>query len=128
MSINLTKSNYQIEIVESKLPIIIKASANWCGPCRQLDPVFHEIESEYQDKIKFVELNIERARDLAIKFGIRNIPALIFIKDGMVLGKKLGAVNKNTFLVFIDQFFSIKKDSFSEARPSSDFEMTDLEL
>lgn len=94
MSISLTKENHEREVSQSKMPIIIDVFASWCGPCQQMEPVFAELENELKDKIKFLKLNVDEARDLSIHYGVTSVPTFIFIKDGEVKTKETGYMSK----------------------------------
>jgi len=94
--LNLNTENFEQEITKSDLPVVIDVFATWCGPCQQIIPIFEELEKEMSDKIKFVKLNIDEERDLAIKYNVSSIPTFIFVKDGNVVGKETGYMNKET--------------------------------
>lgn len=100
----VTAENYQIEVVQSTIPVVIKAFATWCGPCIQMGPIFKEVEKLFLDKVKFLELNVDQARDLAIQFGITSIPTLLFIKNGEVVSKEVGYLDAETLTKSIQQF------------------------
>lgn len=90
MIIALTKENFEKEIEQSDKPVVIDVSATWCGPCQQMKPVFEQLEKELGSRYKFVELNVDEARDLAIKFNVTSVPTFIFMKDGQIKGKERG--------------------------------------
>ncbi len=94
MPIELTEENFQTEVTQSKLPVVIKAYALWCGPCIQMAPIFAELEKPFEGKAKLLELNVDQARDIAIQFGITSIPSFIFIKDGEIVSKEVGYLDK----------------------------------
>ena len=104
MPIELTEENLKTEVTDSNQPIIIKASAAWCGPCIQMIPIFEEIAKIFQDKVKFLELNVDQARDIAIQYGITSIPTLIFIKDGQIVNKETRYIDKEDLTVKIEAF------------------------
>jgi len=104
MPIELTEQNLKTEISESTLPVIIKVYATWCGPCIQMTPIFEEVEKLFKDKAKFLELNVDQARDLAIQYGITSIPTLIFIKDGQIVNKETGYMDKLTLKTKVEEF------------------------
>lgn len=89
----ITKENYEQEVISSKQPVIIDVYADWCGPCQQMMPIFDELEKEMTD-YRFVKLNVDESRELAIQFGVTSIPTFIFIKNGQVLGKETGYMSK----------------------------------
>ena len=104
MPIELTTANFKTEVTESTAPVVIKAFASWCGPCIQMTPIFKEVEKEFLNKVKFLELNVDQARDLAINFGITSIPTIIFIKDGKIVSKETGYMDAKTLTGAISQF------------------------
>ena len=104
MSIELTTANFKTEVTDSSMPVVIKAFASWCGPCIQMTPIFKEVEKEFLNKVKFLELNVDQARDLAINFGITSIPTIIFIKDGKIVSKETGYMDAKTLTSTISQF------------------------
>lgn len=96
MAILINNSNFDEEIVKSKIPVLIDVFATWCGPCKQMMPVFEELSKELAGKCKLVKLNIDEERDLAIQYNVSSIPTFIFIKDGKMVGKETGSMSKET--------------------------------
>lgn len=95
MPIAITKDNFDNEIVNSKLPVILDVYATWCGPCLQMAPIFHELEKELGQKYTFAQLNVDETREIAINYGVTSIPTFIFIKNNEVLGKETGYMSKD---------------------------------
>lgn len=93
MAFNVTDSNSQ-EFFATELPIVLDFSATWCGPCKQLAPIIDELAQEYDGRIAVGKCDIEEADDLTNEYGIRNIPTVIFIKDGKVVDKFVGSKSK----------------------------------
>ena len=79
--IAVTPENFEEEVLNSELPVVIDVYASWCGPCQQIAPLFEELEKELRDSYKFVKLNVDEARDLSIQYGITSVPTFIFIKN-----------------------------------------------
>lgn len=104
MSKNLTTENFKNEVTDSTLPVVIKAFAAWCGPCIQMSPIFKEVEKSFVDRAKFLELDVDQARELAIQFGISSIPTLIFIKNGQIAHKETGYTDAQTLTNIVERF------------------------
>jgi len=98
MVLELTKENFEKEVKGSDKPVIIDAFASWCGPCQQMKPIFENISEEFKKQYKFISLNIDDERDLAIKYGVTSIPTFIFIKDSKVIGKENGYMSHDSFV------------------------------
>lgn len=92
----ITSQNFDQEIEKSDKPVIIDVYATWCGPCQYMAPVFEELSKEMGDKYKFAKLNIDEERDLAVKYNVSSIPTFIFIKNGEVVGREMGFMEKET--------------------------------
>lgn len=95
--INLTKDNFNKEVLNSDKPVLIDFFAGWCGPCRMLSPVVDEIANEKED-IKVCKVNVDEERELARLFQISSIPTLAVIKDGNVVGGVVGVRSKREIL------------------------------
>lgn len=96
MALAITDSNFE-ELVQSGQPLVVDFWATWCGPCKQIGPIIEELASEYEGKVTIGKCDIEDNDDLVAKFGIRNVPTVLFIKDGKVVEKQVGAAAKNVF-------------------------------
>jgi thioredoxin 1 len=94
MPIAITKDNFEREITQSKVPVVLDVYATWCGPCLQMAPIFEELEAEYGSKYKFAKLNVDEDRELAISYGVTAIPTFIFIKNNEIKGKETGSLTK----------------------------------
>ena len=95
MVITINKQNVDQEILQAKLPAVIKVYASWCGPCQQIAPVYHELAKELAGTYIFGQLNVDDARDLSIEYGITSIPAFVFFKNGAIVGKEVGYMSKD---------------------------------
>lgn len=96
MAILITTENFEQEIMQSALPVVIDVFAPWCGPCQQMAPIFDELATELADTCKLAKLNIDNNRELAIQYNVSSIPTFIFIKNGKVIAKESGSMNKET--------------------------------
>ena len=87
---NITKNNFEREVLHSDKPVLIDFWAPWCGPCRMLSPVISEIAEEYGDKIKVCKVNVDDEGELAASFNVMSIPTLVVVKDGKVTNSAVG--------------------------------------
>ena len=88
----LTDSNYAEVVEQSSLPVLVDFWATWCGPCRLLSPVVDKLAEKYAGKMNVVKCNVDESSDIPMKFGIRNIPTLLFFKNGEMVDRLVGAV------------------------------------
>ncbi len=93
--LQVTDDTFEEEIVKSDLPAVVDFWAAWCGPCRMVGPVVEELAKEYEGRIKVAKMDVDQNRQTPAKFGIRNIPTLIFFKDGEVANTIIGAQPKS---------------------------------
>jgi thioredoxin 1 len=93
MILNITDQNYG-EYINSDIPVVLDFFADWCQPCKTLSPMIEQLSSEYEGKIIVGKVNSDDNNDLAVKYSIRNVPTLIFIKDGKVVDKQVGVTTK----------------------------------
>ncbi|MDN5349377.1 MAG: thioredoxin 1 [Bacteroidales bacterium] len=94
MALEVTDSTFEEIVLKSEVPVIVDFWAVWCGPCRVIGPVVEEIGQEYGEKAKVVKLDVDNNNQTAVKYGIRNIPTLLFFKNGEVVDKQVGVVPK----------------------------------
>ncbi|MBM3382550.1 MAG: thioredoxin [Betaproteobacteria bacterium] len=99
---HVTEKNFQTEVLESNVPVLVDFWADWCGPCVALAPTLEEVARERQGKIKVCKVNVEEEPQLAAQFNIRNIPFLAFIKNGQKVGDLVGNQPKQTILKAVD--------------------------
>ena len=97
MAIVLTESNFD-EIVKSGKPVMVDFWATWCGPCRAIAPIIDELSTEYEGKAVVAKCDIDATHAIALRFGIRNIPTLLFFKNGEVVDKLVGGNQKATIV------------------------------
>lgn len=92
--INLRESNFDKEVLESDIPVMVDFWASWCAPCRMLAPTIAEIAEEYEGKVKVCKLNVDEAPGIARKYGINSIPAVLLFRDGKNTASSVGYVPK----------------------------------
>lgn len=88
--ITITKNNFENEVLNSEKPILLDFWASWCGPCKMLAPVLHEIAEEYDDTIKVGKVNVDDEAELAAMFQVASIPMLVLFKDGKIVQSAVG--------------------------------------
>lgn len=97
----ITDSNYA-ELAAAGLPLVVDFSATWCGPCKKIAPIIDELAAEYEGKVNIGKCDVDENDDLTAKFGIRNVPTVLFIKGGEVVDKHVGAAKKSDFVEKIE--------------------------
>jgi thioredoxin 1 len=96
--LNTTDAEFSNTVSQSDKLVVVDMWAEWCGPCKMMEPVLEEIAEEYSDKLKVVKLNIDQNQDTPLKFGVMNIPTLIFFRDGKEIDRVIGAFPKKQLL------------------------------
>ncbi len=101
MALAITKENYE-EVLASQLPVVIDFWAEWCGPCRMIAPVVDELAAEYEGKVLIGKCDVEDNDEIVARYGVRNIPTIVFIKNGQTVDKQVGAVSKEVLKAKIE--------------------------
>jgi thioredoxin 1 len=100
---SVSNATFQQEVLESNAIVLVDFWAPWCGPCRMVAPVVDAIAAQYKDRVKVVKLNVDDHPEIASRYGIRSIPALMLFKDGEQVDIVIGAVPKTTLADAIDK-------------------------
>ena len=91
MALQLTDANFQSEVIDSSVPVLVDFWAEWCGPCKMIGPIIDQLSTELGDAAKVGKVNVDDARELAVKYNVRSIPLLLFFKNGEVKDQIVGA-------------------------------------
>ncbi len=98
-----TDANFEEKVMKTTKLALVDLSAEWCGPCRMVSPIIHELATEYDGRIVAGELNVDENPITTGKFKVRNIPTVLYIKNGEVVDKQVGAVPKASFKALIEK-------------------------
>ena len=99
----VNNDNFKAEVLESKVPVVIDFFAEWCGPCKMFVPIFESVAEDYEDKVKFVKVNIDQSPEIAEKYFVMSIPTLKFIENEEVKGTFVGAMSPDELEEWVDE-------------------------
>ena len=98
--------NFDSEVLQSNLPVLVDFSATWCGPCKLLHPVIEELAAEYDGRVKIGELDVEQAQKVAMRYGVMGVPTVILFKGGKIVDQTVGNTPKKTLVQKLDKLLS----------------------
>jgi len=107
MAIELTKDNFESEVLQSDLPVLVDFWASWCPPCKMMVPVIEDLSQEYSGKAKIAKLNVDEVREIASKYGIMSLPTMILFNGGKEVARLTGAMPKEKLSEWIDSNLGI---------------------
>jgi thioredoxin 1 len=99
---HITDADFDAEVTQSALPVVVDFYATWCGPCRQLAPTMDSLADQYAGKFKFVKVNVDESPKLAQKYQVEGIPMLVFLQNGKTAGTSVGLVAKEDLILRLD--------------------------
>lgn len=102
-AVAVTGANFETEVLQSKVPVLVDFWAAWCGPCRAIAPSVEELATEYQGKLKVVKLDVDENMEISARYGVQSIPTLILFKDGDAVERLMGAYPKPAILAKIQR-------------------------
>ena len=101
--LQVNSENFASEVLDSPIPVVVDFFATWCGPCRMLAPVLESVAEDFEDKVKFVKLDVDEAPDVAKDYSVMSIPTLIIIKNGEEAAKQVGALGAEALEEWINE-------------------------
>ncbi len=101
MALKITQENFE-ELIAGDQPVVVDFWAEWCGPCRTIAPIIDELAAEYEGKVVIGKCDVEENDDIVGRYGVRNIPTVIFLKGGELVDKQVGAASKDAFKAKIE--------------------------
>ncbi len=104
--IHVSDSDFDQSVLKAEGPVLVDYWAEWCGPCKMIDPILRELADEYGDRIRIAKLNIDQNQQVTTRYKIRGIPTLMIFENGEHQGTKVGALTKSALKQFIDETIS----------------------
>ena len=104
----ITKEQWEQDVINSDKPVFVDFWAEWCGPCSIVAPIVEELSKEYEGKVNFVKVNVDQNRDLASKYNIFSIPTLAIFRNGKVVAQQAGASSKESIRNYIEKHIGVE--------------------
>lgn len=102
--LHINENNYQKEVLESNIPVVVDFWATWCGPCKMIAPIIDEMANEYEGKAKICKVDVDNNNSIAVQLGIRSVPTVMIFKDGKVVDTIVGAVPKSQIVAKLNEY------------------------
>jgi thioredoxin 1 len=104
MALEFTNENFEKEVIESEIPVLVDFWAVWCGPCKMLTPTIDQLSSEYEGKVKIGKVNVDENQEIAAKYGIMSIPTIMIFKNGQVVEQFIGVQPKTVYAEALNKY------------------------
>jgi len=105
MALVITDSNFD-ELLQSNKPLVVDFWAEWCGPCKMIGPMIDELAHDYEDKVTIGKMDVDDNSEISSRYGIRNIPTILFFKNGQLVDKQVGAAQKSALTLKVEALLS----------------------
>ncbi len=109
--VHVTDASFEKVVLQSEMPVIVDFWAPWCGPCRMVAPVLDKFAKEYEGKLLITKVNTDENPDWATKFGVQGIPTMLFISDGKIAHRQVGALPEGMLRDVVEQFLEVVSEN-----------------
>jgi len=96
-------TNFEAEVMKADGPVLVDFSATWCGPCKKLEPIVHEIAGDYEGRLKVVKVDVDNAPSTAARFAVMSVPTVLLVRDGVVKDQMIGVLSKQALADRVDK-------------------------